>query len=266
MPERTRALTSPWADRRDALRRHFDDGAERWRRITSADAPLGRIRETVRAGRRTMRAHLLDALPPDLTGRTVLDAGCGPGSATLELAARGATVVAVDISDGVLDVARERIEEAGLSRSVALVGGDMLDVAADGAFDHVVAMDTLIHYGEEELVAAVEQLARAARSSLHFTVAPWTPLLGAMHAVGKLFPRPSRAPSVRPIRPERLATTLAPRLDHGLRQGDRIRSGFYISHALHAERGRTSPRTDRTSHTGTSDRARASVHGESAAP
>lgn len=245
MPERTRALTSPWADRRDVLRRHFDEGAERWRRITSTDAPLGRIRETVRAGRRTMRTHLLDALPPDLTGRTVLDAGCGPGSATLELAARGATVVAVDISDGVLDVARERIEEAGLSHAVVLVGGDMLDVAADGPFDHVVAMDTLIHYGEEELVAAVEELAAASRSSLHFTVAPWTPLLGAMHAVGKLFPRPSRAPSVRPIRPDALARTVAPRIDHRLRQGRRVKSGFYISHAVHAERAERAERPGR---------------------
>ena len=42
-----------------------------------------------------MRATLLDWLPADLTGRRILDAGCGTGALAIEAARRGAHVVAV---------------------------------------------------------------------------------------------------------------------------------------------------------------------------
>ena len=58
---------------------YFDKTATRaWERLTS-DAPVSRIRETVRAGRDRMRAQMLSRLPDDLTGLRVLDAGCGAG-------------------------------------------------------------------------------------------------------------------------------------------------------------------------------------------
>jgi len=77
---------------------YFDKTATKtWEALTSY-APVSKIRETVRAGRDKMRALLLSRLPVDLTGQRVLDAGCGAGQMTAELAARGATVVAVGIS------------------------------------------------------------------------------------------------------------------------------------------------------------------------
>ncbi|WP_328418215.1 methyltransferase domain-containing protein [Micromonospora sp. NBC_00389] len=44
----------------------------------------------------------------DLTGRTVVDAGCGSGRAVAELAERGAHAVGVDLDPEVIAVARER--------------------------------------------------------------------------------------------------------------------------------------------------------------
>jgi ubiquinone/menaquinone biosynthesis C-methylase UbiE len=44
----------------------------------------------------------------DLTGRTVVDAGCGGGRAVAELAERGARAVGVDLDPGMIAVARER--------------------------------------------------------------------------------------------------------------------------------------------------------------
>ena len=62
------------------LETYFDRTAvEAWARLTS-DAPVGRIRATVRAGRDRMRARCCRWLPDDLRGARVLDAGCGTGA------------------------------------------------------------------------------------------------------------------------------------------------------------------------------------------
>ena len=45
-----------------------------------------------------MRDTLLSWLPADLHGRRILDAGCGTGALAVELARRGADVVAVDLA------------------------------------------------------------------------------------------------------------------------------------------------------------------------
>ena len=64
-----------YLERRSELETYFDRTAVvAWSRLTS-DAPLGRIRATVRAGRDEMRRTLLSWLPGDLRGARVLDAG-----------------------------------------------------------------------------------------------------------------------------------------------------------------------------------------------
>ena len=79
-----------YRERRDQLETYFDrTAAAAWVQLT-ADAPVSRIRETVRAGRDDMRQTLMDWLPADLAGRRVLDAGCGTGAFSIEAARRGA--------------------------------------------------------------------------------------------------------------------------------------------------------------------------------
>jgi magnesium-protoporphyrin O-methyltransferase len=225
--------TLVYEQRRAELQTYFDRTAfEAWSRLTS-DAPLGRIRATVRAGRERMRATLLGWLPADLRGRRVLDAGCGTGSLAVEAARRGADVLAVDLSPTLLDLARSRLP-AGLSGSIEFQPGDMLD-ASLGQFDHVVAMDSLIHYPDREMADAVAALAARASTSVLFTFAPRTPMLATMHAVGRLFPRGDRAPAIEPVAPARLATLLdyAPPLSGwARRRTERIESGFYTSQAM----------------------------------
>ena len=56
------------------------------------------------------------ALLPEINGKQVLDAGCGPGVCAQELVARGATVTACDTSDRMLGFAAQRLQaelEAG---------------------------------------------------------------------------------------------------------------------------------------------------------
>ena len=95
--------------RRGELLDYFDRTAvEAWKRLTS-DAPVNRIRATVRAGRDEMRRTLLSWLPNDLRGVRVLDAGCGTGALSVEAARRGANVTAVDLSPTLINLARERL-------------------------------------------------------------------------------------------------------------------------------------------------------------
>ncbi len=202
---------------------YFDRTATRtWEALTS-DAPVSRIRETVRKGRDEMRARMLAALPADLRGARLLDAGCGAGQMSAELAARGADVVAVDISPELLKVAARRLPDH-LQGRVAFRAGDMLD-PVHGTFDAILAMDSLIYYGPQDLDHALAGLSARAEQTI-FTVAPRTAPLMAMWYAGKLFPRSDRSPVMVPHAPERLIAR------HGGRDLGRVSSGFYISHAM----------------------------------
>jgi magnesium-protoporphyrin O-methyltransferase len=91
--------------RRGEVGEYFDrTAADAWARLTS-DAPVGRVRRTVRAGRDAMRGTLAQWLPMDLRGRRVLDAGCGSGRHAYYAARFGAEVCAIDLGPAV-EVAR----------------------------------------------------------------------------------------------------------------------------------------------------------------
>ncbi|MEO7431397.1 MAG: magnesium protoporphyrin IX methyltransferase [Dokdonella sp.] len=220
--------------RRGQLETYFDrTAADAWARLTST-AKVSRIRETVRAGRDRMRATLLSRLPDDLTGARVLDAGCGTGALAVEAARRGAEVVAIDLSPTLVKLAAERLPtDLGRGR-IELHVGDMLDSRL-GEFDHVVGMDSLIHYRAGDMVDAVQSLIARTRTSLQFTFAPRTPLLTVMHNVGKLFPRGDRAPAIEPVSESTLRRLIGTRpalTMWTIGQTTRIKSGFYTSQAL----------------------------------
>jgi magnesium-protoporphyrin O-methyltransferase len=226
--------TVTYQRRRGELETYFDrTAAQAWARLTS-DAPVGRVRATVRAGRDRMRNTLLSWLPEDLRGRRVLDAGCGTGALAVEAAHRGAEVVAIDLSPTLVTLARDRLPKIAGGGSIDFRSGDMLDDAL-GDFDHVVAMDSLIHYRAPDIVAALGRLARRTSTSIVFTAAPRTPASMMMLAAGRLFPRGDRSPAIEPVAPEAL-TKLMP-LHESLQcwhsgRHELIAGGFYKSRAL----------------------------------
>ncbi|MBA4041003.1 MAG: magnesium protoporphyrin IX methyltransferase [Sphingobium sp.] len=214
---------------RGQLETYFDQTASKaWEQLTS-DAPVSGIRATVRAGRDEMRATMLSWLPDDLTGKRVLDAGCGTGAFAVEAARRGADVVAVDVAASLIDIARKRAP-SGLAIDWRV--GDMHD-AVLGTFDHVIAMDSLIHYPAFDMVAVIRSLGERTRGSMVFTFAPRTPLLMLALGMGRLFPRSDRSPAILPVREGLLRTLIANALP-GARFGRdaRVSAGFYTSHAL----------------------------------
>jgi magnesium-protoporphyrin O-methyltransferase len=226
--------TATYQERRGQLEVYFDRTAvEAWSRLTS-DAPVSRIRATVRAGRDRMRQTLLSWLPADLHGRRILDAGCGTGALAIEAARRGAHVVAIDVAPTLINIARERTPRDLNGGSIEFHAGDMLNPSL-GDFDHVVAMDSLIHYNAPDCIDVLAAFIARTRHSAVFTFAPRTPLLATMHAVGRLFPRSERAPAIQPISDSAMIRRLSadPRLGGwSIGQTERIAAGFYISQAM----------------------------------
>ncbi|WP_394344023.1 magnesium protoporphyrin IX methyltransferase [Sphingomonas baiyangensis] len=222
-------MTPSYALYRNRLETYFDrTAAAAWEQLTS-DAPVSRIRATVRAGRDRMRDTLLGWLPADMTGMRLLDAGCGTGALAVEAARRGAEVVAIDVARNLVEVARRRAPE-GLPIEWRV--GDMTDPAL-GRFDHVVAMDSLIHYPAFDVAEVVRDLADRTQRSVLLTFTPASPALRLMHRLGGLFPRADRAPAIVPTDPRLLRTLIHAALPAAhIARSERVSSSFYISQAI----------------------------------
>lgn len=227
-----------YTERRAWLHEYFDrTAAGAWAALTS-DTKVSWVRRTVREGRERMRHTLAGYLPADLYGARVLDAGCGTGTLAVELAARGASVVAIDLSPTLVALAESRSAGRFEGGTIEWRSGDMLD-AQLGAFDFVVAMDSLIHYTLPDMLDAYAALAARTSVAMAVTFAPRTPLLGAMHAVGGMVPRRDRAPAIEPVAMAALlAGVSGERRLAGWSAGrtQRIESGFYTSQALELRR------------------------------
>ena len=225
--------TVNYQQRRSEIETYFDrTAAEAWSRLTS-DAPVSRIRRTVRAGRDFMRSVILDWLPKDLKGKRILDAGCGAGNFAFEAAQRGANVLGIDLSPTLVQLARDRMPDFSGEGSVEFHVGDMLEAVSD-EFDYLVAMDSLIHYDSTDGLNVLSSLSEKIKEGMIFTFAPRTFFLGSMHTIGRLFPRGNRAPSIEPIAETKLWNLLDEddRLSQWSRgRAERVKSGFYISQA-----------------------------------
>ena len=82
----------PSTARRNELEHYFDRHAvDAWAALTS-DAPVSKVRATVRAGRDAMRATILKSLGPR-DGASLRDAGCGTGALSAAAASKGAAVL-----------------------------------------------------------------------------------------------------------------------------------------------------------------------------
>ncbi|HRD75110.1 MAG TPA: magnesium protoporphyrin IX methyltransferase [Hyphomicrobiaceae bacterium] len=230
--------TATYIERRKELETYFDRTAvEAWEKLTS-DAPVGRIRATVREGRNDMRRTIVGWLPEDLSGRRVLDAGCGTGALAVELASRGADVLAIDLSPRLVELARERYPARIGRGRVTFRVGDMLSRTPE-RFDHAIAMDSLIHYEAGDIAKALALLASQVEQSITFTFVPRTPLLVAMHSVGRLFPSSNRSPSFRPLGNNAARSLVAG--ERGLScwhvaRGHHVSRGFYTSEAMELRR------------------------------
>ncbi len=104
---------------------------------------------------RALLTCLVELAGPD---GTIADVGCGPGHVTRFLAARHAEVLGIDLSPGMISVAR------ACAPGLAFAVGSMLSLPVpDGAWAGAVALYSIIHLGPPERAAAFREFARALR-------------------------------------------------------------------------------------------------------
>ena len=130
-----------------------------------------------------------------LPGMDMLDVACGTGNLAIQAARAGATVTGIDIAPNLLDQARTRAREHGLT--IRLDQGDAENLPYDDrSFDLVVTMFGAMFAPRPDVVAS--ELIRVCRPGGRIAMANWTPagFIGQLLRVtGNHVPPPSGIPS-----------------------------------------------------------------------
>ncbi len=153
-----------------------------------------------------------------------LDAGCGTGLFSVELARRGFRVTAVDISTQMTKAAQTQAQQAGVAERIHFITGDL--EAVNGAYDVVSCFDVLIHYAQPDFTQICTRLAHLCRGTLLLTYAPYNRLLATMHWIGGHFPRSQRRTEIQMIRGTTVQQILESAGMH-IRHSVRVSKGFY---------------------------------------
>jgi len=105
----------------------------------------------------------LEPYVPSSPEAVVLDAGGGTGRWSIRMAKKGCRVVLVDISEGMLNVAREKIIQEGLQNRIEIRKGDITELSfPDNTFDLVLCEHTLFLFKEQDKV--VRELVRVLKT------------------------------------------------------------------------------------------------------
>jgi 2-polyprenyl-6-hydroxyphenyl methylase / 3-demethylubiquinone-9 3-methyltransferase len=130
----------------------FSELAHRWWDPNSEFKPLHEINP--------LRLKWIDKQAA-LAGKKVLDIGCGGGILAEAMAAAGASVSGIDLSEKALKVARLHLYESGLSVDYQLVSAEDFAARHAGEFDVVTCMEMLEHVPDPaSIVAACSRLVK----------------------------------------------------------------------------------------------------------
>ena len=185
-----------YSQNRDRIAEYFDKtGFQAWEALTT-ETPVSKIRLKVRESREKMRSRMLLHLPNDLSGKRILDAGCGAGQFSIELALRGANVLGIDISSNLIEIAKKRLPK-NLKENTKFITSDMMK--NHGSFDYVILMDSLIHYPKKDTVNILENLLKNTNEKILFTLVPSNFILTLKLMIGRLFPKSDRSPTLSPL-------------------------------------------------------------------
>ncbi|WP_334157412.1 bifunctional 2-polyprenyl-6-hydroxyphenol methylase/3-demethylubiquinol 3-O-methyltransferase UbiG [Oryzomicrobium sp.] len=130
----------------------FSDLAHRWWDPNSEFKPLHDINP--------LRLDWIERTA-GLAGKKVLDVGCGGGLLSEGMAARGATVTGIDLSEKALGVARLHLLETGRQAEYRLIAAEALADEQPGAFDIVTCLEMLEHVPDPaQTIAACARLVK----------------------------------------------------------------------------------------------------------
>jgi len=131
----------------------FSDVAHRWWDPTSEFRPLHEMNP--------IRLGWIEELAQGLAGKDALDVGCGGGILAESMAAAGANVTGIDLSDKALGVAKLHRLESGVTVDYRLIAAEAFAQEAPDRFDVVTCMELLEHVPDPaSIVAACATLAK----------------------------------------------------------------------------------------------------------
>lgn len=107
-----------------------------------------------------LERRLILELAGDVTGRDIIDIGCGDGGLCVALRERGANVVGIDVSRSMLEAARLRADQCGADVALALAAADRIPFPAE-SFDMVSAITILCFV--EDAGPVFDEMARVLR-------------------------------------------------------------------------------------------------------
>jgi 2-polyprenyl-6-hydroxyphenyl methylase / 3-demethylubiquinone-9 3-methyltransferase len=108
-----------------------------------------------------LRLDWIDQVVGGLQGKDALDVGCGGGILSESMAARGARVTGIDLSEKALGVAKLHKLESGASVDYRLIAAEDQARATPAAFDVVTCMEMIEHVPDPaSTVAACAALVR----------------------------------------------------------------------------------------------------------
>ena len=119
------------------------------------------------------KSHIERKLLENLDGiTTVFDGGAGSGRFSILLAKQGCRVTHFDISQPMIDKARELAEQAGVADRITFVKGALEDLSAyrDREFDLVVSFDAPVSYTYPNQEKVIGELVRIAGKRIMLSV------------------------------------------------------------------------------------------------
>jgi len=153
----------------------FDAIASRWWDPSGEFKPLHAINP--------LRLDYVDKRAP-LKGRTVLDIGCGGGLMAEAMAARGAKVTGIDLSQGALKVARLHLKESGHNVDYRHISVEALAAEMPGHFDVITCLEMLEHVPDPgSVIRAIAALLKPGGQAV-FSTLNRTPKAFAMAILG----------------------------------------------------------------------------------
>ncbi|MGZ8185926.1 MAG: bifunctional 2-polyprenyl-6-hydroxyphenol methylase/3-demethylubiquinol 3-O-methyltransferase UbiG [Methylobacter sp.] len=81
----------------------------------------------------------------DISGKRIVDVGCGGGILTEGLAKLSADVLGIDLSEDLIDIADLHGLESGINAHYEKISAEALAEQQPGSFDHVTCMEMLEH-------------------------------------------------------------------------------------------------------------------------
>jgi SAM-dependent methyltransferase len=164
---------------RDIRRQKEADFHDQWAADVNVTEAL--VDETFTSVTAVENQHILEQFG-DVRGLTVLDYGCGAAEGGIYLAKRGAKVVAMDVSPGMLELAQRLAKHHGVEIETRQVTSDIIP-AADDEFDRIYGNGVLHHVPVDTCMPELARVLKPSGIACFIEPIPYNPIINAYRKI-----------------------------------------------------------------------------------